>query len=161
MEVKDPMKLLDIATQINVLQKVYNDFCVCAFAEIEECDTKYGGEKEGYPECLVEDADCYVANTISDADDANSAIDDLDSTVEDLDSRIEDIEKRILIRQTMMSLSKRYRLKIKEVADSLTGGELEIMTNDTIYDDVMVSNMSKIVDDIIAKVRGNRQKEGL
>lgn len=151
MENIDSMKLLDIATQINVLQKVYHDFCTCAFAEIEECDAKYGGEDEAP---IVEDMDCTVANPFYGAE-------DLDSIVDDANSRIENIDKRILIRQTMMSLSKRYRLKIKAIADTLTGSELEIMDDDTIFDSVMTSNMSKIVDDIVAKVRDNHKKEGL
>ena len=125
MEETSSIKLLDIATQINVLQKVYYDFCTCVFAEIGECDAKY----------------------------------DRDEDSDDVISTVEDIDKRILIRQTMMSLSKRYRFKLKELAETWTGTELEIMDVDTIYDEVMANNMSKIVDDIVAKVRERHQKE--
>lgn len=126
MEEISSIKLLDIATQINVLQKVYYDFCACTFAEIEEWDTKYGRDE--------------------DSDDAISTI--------------EDIDKRIAIRRTFMSLSKRYRLKLKELVETWAGTELEIMDVDTIYDEVMANHMSKIVDDIVAKVRERHHKAG-
>lgn len=115
-------ELLDIAAKINVMQKGFHDFCACAFSEIDDLDTKYGG-KDG-------------------------------------ESSVEDLDKRIAIRRSCMSISNKFRLKIKAEVEKSTGRELEIDPTDTIYDSVMTSNMSKIVEDIISIVQKRNQMEG-
>lgn len=90
-----------------------------------------------------------------------SEIDDVDIKYggKDGNASVEDLEKRIAIRQSCMSISTNFRLKIKAEVEKSTGRELEIDYSDTVYDSVMTSNMSKIVEDIVNIVQKRNQKE--
>lgn len=134
------LELLDIAAKINVMQKGFCDFCRCVFSEFDDIDIKYGVEDE-VP--IVEDMDCTIANPYYDAN-----------------SRIENLDKRIAIRRSCMSISNKFRLNIKDEVEKLTGLKLIIDQADTVYDSVMTSNMSKIVEDIVSMVQKRDQKEG-
>lgn len=117
-------KLLDMAAQINTMQKGFCDFCTCVFEEIDKIDKS---SDEVFRKCSIKE-----------------------------DEEHKKLAMQLAIKLSYTSLSRRYRLKIKDEMKKLTGIELEITEFDTIYDSVLVDGMSNIVEKIITIVRGKR-----
>lgn len=115
-------KLLDTASQINVMQRGFCDFCRSAFDYIEELDSHKSDEG------------------LSEND-----LDDIENT-------------KHAIRVAFRSVSRRYRLKIRDEVKEMTGIELEMDDGDTIYDSVMIDTMSAIVKKLVKIVHEKRQE---
>lgn len=116
-------KLLDMASQINTMQKGFGDFCTCVFEEIDIIDKS--SEQIFGKAGIKEDEERKLA-------------------------------MQLAIKLSYTSLSRRYRLKIKDEVKKLTGIDVEMTETDTIYDSLLISGMSEIVEKIIAIVRGKR-----